>query len=115
MPDRDRLFAKMVKSPSAANKYLYSKFRNHAVSEQRKVEYYQNYFEKHKTNMKLLCTGIESIINLKAKHQLSHISHLKSNDLCVTNLVEMANLFNNYFVNVGSNIEKTTKNKEITS
>ena len=72
MSYRDKLFAKMVKSPSAANKYLYSKFRNRVVSEQRKskIEYYQNYFEKHKTNMKMLWTGIKSIINLKAKHQL---------------------------------------------
>ena len=56
--------------------------------------------------MKMLWTGIKSIINLKAKHQLSHISHLKSNGSQVTDPVEMANLFNNYFVNVGSNIDK---------
>ena len=82
MSYRDKLFAKMVKSPSADNKYLYSKFRNCVISEQRKskIEYYQNYFEKHKTNMKMLWTGIKSIINLKAKHQLSHIFHLKNND-----------------------------------
>ena len=69
----------MVKSPSAASKYLYSKFRNHVISEQckSKTEYYQNYFEKHKANMKMLWTGIKSIVNLKAKHQLFHISNLK--------------------------------------
>ena len=79
MSYRDKLFGKMVKSPSADNKYLYSKFRNCAVSEQRKskIEYFQNYFEKHKANMKMLWTGIKSIVNLKAKHPLSHISHLK--------------------------------------
>ena len=62
----------MVKSPTAANKHLYSKFRNHVVSEQckSKTEYYQNYFEKHKTNVKMLWTGIKSIITLKAKLQL---------------------------------------------
>ena len=59
--------------------------------------------KKHKTNMKMLWTGIKSIINLKAKHQLSPISHLKSNDLCVTDPVK---IFNHYFVNVGSNIDK---------
>ena len=56
--------------------------------------------------MKMLWTGIESIISLKAKNQLSHISHLKSNDSCVTDPAEMANLFEHYFVNVGSNIDK---------
>ena len=108
MSYRDRLFAKIVKSPSVADKYLYSKFRNRVVSEQceSKTEYYQNYFEKHKTNMKMLWTSIKSIISLKAKHQLSHISHLKSNDSRVTDPAEMANLVNHYFVNVGSNIDK---------
>ena len=50
----------MVKSQSAANKYLYSKFRNCVVSEQRKskAEYYQNYFKNHKTDMRMLWTGI---------------------------------------------------------
>ena len=54
----------------------------------------------------MLWTGIKSIVNLKAKHQLSHISHSNSNGSQVTDPVEMANLFNNYFVNVGSNIDK---------
>ena len=47
---RDKLFNKMVQSPTPSNKYLYSKFRNHVVSEQRKskIRYFQNYFEKIK-------------------------------------------------------------------
>ena len=96
MSYRDNLFTKMVKSASADNKYLYSKFRNCVVSKQRKskTEYYQNYFEKHKTKMKMLWTGIKSIVNLKAKRQLSHVSYLKSNDSQVIDPVEMANLFN---------------------
>ena len=58
-------------------------------------------------------TGIKSIVNLKAKHQLSHISHLKSNGTQVADPVEMANPFNNYFVNVGSNIdEKISRTKK---
>ena len=56
--------------------------------------------------MKMLWTSIKSIVYLKAKHQFSHISHLKSNDSRVTDPVEMTNLFNHYFVNVGSNIDK---------
>ena len=111
---RDKLFAKMVKSPSADNKYLLFKFRNRVNSEQRKskLEYYQNYFEKYKINMKMLMTGIKSIVNLKAKHQLSHISHLKGNGSQVTDPVEIANLFYNYFVNVGSNIDYSSFGEE---
>ena len=53
----------MTKSPSTTNKYLYHKSRNEVVSEQRKweIKYFQSYFEKNKTNMKMLWTGIKSI------------------------------------------------------
>ena len=109
MFNRDKFFKKMVKNPTPENKYLYSKFRNRVVSEQResKIKYYQNYFEKHKTNMKMLWAGIKSIVNVNSKSQFSPISHLMDNGTRVSDPVKMANIFNNYFVNVGSQIDKT--------
>ena len=110
MSYRDKLFNKMVQSPTPSNKYLYSKFRNRVVSEQRKskIRYFQNYFKKNKTNMKMLFTSIRSVVNVKVKTQFSNISHLLDNDRTrVNDPVKMANLFNKYFVNVGSNIDKT--------
>ena len=79
------------------------------VSKQRKEKrnYFLKYFEKNKTNMKKLWTGIKSIVNVKAKNQLSQISHLTDNGVRVTDPVKMANMFNQYFVNVGSNIDKS--------
>ena len=99
----------MVPSPTPSNKYLYFNFRNHVVSEERKskIRYSQNYFEKNKTNMKMLWAGIRSIVNVKVKTQFSIISHLWDNGTCVNDPVKMANLFDKYFVNVGSNIDKT--------
>ena len=49
MSYRDKLFNKMVQSPTPSNKYLYSKFRNRVVFEQSKskIRYFQNYFEKN--------------------------------------------------------------------
>ena len=69
MFNRNKFFKKMVKNPTPENKYMYSKFRNRVVSEQRKfkIKYYQNYFEKHKTNMKMLLAGIKSIVNVNSK------------------------------------------------
>ena len=106
---RDKYFQKMKSNPSANNKYLYHKFRNRVVSEQRrgKFKYFKNYFEKHKTNMKMLWTGIKSIINVKAKNQISLISHLTDNGSCVHDPVKMASIFNKFFVNVGPNIDKS--------
>ena len=43
---RDKLFNKANKNPTSSNKYLYRKFRNCVVAEQRqsKIKYFQNYF-----------------------------------------------------------------------
>ena len=57
--------------------------------------------------MKMLWTGIRSIVNVKVKTQFSNISHLLDNGTHVNDPVKMANLFDKYFVNVGSNINKT--------
>ena len=106
---RDKYFKSMTKNPSTTNKYLYCKFRNRVVSEQRKgkIKYFQSYFEKNKTNMKMLWTGIKSIVNVKAKNQISQISHLLDNGSQVNDPVKMANIFNKFFVNVGPNVDKS--------
>ena len=72
-----------------------------------KLDILQNYFEKNKTNMKMLWKGIRSIVNVKVKTQLSNISHLLDNGTGVNDPVKMANLFDKYFINVGSNTDKT--------
>ena len=47
---RDKLFNNMIKNLSPSNKYLYKKFRNRVLSEQRreKIDYFHRYFETHK-------------------------------------------------------------------
>ena len=54
----------------------------------------------------MLWNGIRSIVNVKVKTQFSNTSHLLDNGTRVNDPVKMANLFNNYFVNVGLNIDK---------
>ena len=109
MAHRDKLFQNMNKDPTPSNKYLYKKFRNRVVAEIRsgKVTYFKNCFEQSKTNMKMLWSGSKSIVNVKSKTQLSRISHLTSNGMRSDDPVKMAIIFNQYFVNVGSNLNKT--------
>ena len=57
--------------------------------------------------MKMLWSGIRSIVNVKTKSQRSQILHLLENGKQVDDPVKMANMFNNYFVNVGGNIDKS--------
>ena len=79
------------------------------VSEQRrgKKSYFQEYFEKHKTKMKMLWHGIRSILNISNKNQASHICQLNINGKLISDPVKMANIFNKYFVNVGCIIDKS--------
>ena len=60
--------------------YLYKKFRNKVVSEIRKSrnDYYSQYLAKHKSNMKMLWSGIRSIINVKSNVGIG-ISNLYQN------------------------------------
>ena len=99
----------MIKTPSPPKRYLYKKFRNRALSEQRreKIHYFRNCFETHETNIKVLWTGIKSIVNTKSKNRFSQISHLLDNKKRIDDPVKMANIFNHYFVNVGSCTDKS--------
>ena len=64
---RDRLKRKMKCKLTIENGYLYKKFRNRVANElkaSRKL-YCRKFFEDHKSNMKMLWSGIRSIINLR--------------------------------------------------
>ena len=55
----------------------------------------------------MLWSGIRSIVGIKTKNQLTQISHLLENGNRVDGSTKMASTFDNYFVNVGSNIDKS--------
>ena len=55
----------------------------------------------------MLWAGIKSIVDVNSKTQFSPISHLMDNGTGINDPVKMANIFNNYFINVGSQIDKT--------
>ena len=57
--------------------------------------------------MKMLWTGIKSIINVEAKNQISLISHLTDNGSYVNDPVKLANTFDRFFVNFDPNIDKS--------
>ena len=57
--------------------------------------------------MKMLWTGIRSIVNVKKNSNTFHISHLLINDSRKSDRTKMANIFNQYFVNVGTKVDKS--------
>ena len=72
-------FGKLNRKFTKAREYLYKKFRNRAVNELKssRINYYNNYFTEHKSNMKMLWNGIKSIINIKRKKSLIFLNWFK--------------------------------------
>ena len=131
MKKRDKLF-KLYRNESdpilKATKHNNSKIaRNSIISKMKesKKQSYQHCFQKHSTNIKKTWDGIKSIVTLKAKAKTSPIS-LTLNGVTITNKKSIVETFNNFFVNIGSNLaskilkekypfNKYLKHKEINS
>ena len=99
MKYRDKLLHKLDKKYTENGEYLYKKFRNRVVSELRssKIKYYNLYFIEYKSNMKMLWSGIRSIINIKNK-KMFNISQLVHNGKVVQDPEQIAKMFNNLFL-----------------
>ena len=67
--------------------------------------------------MKNLWSGIKCIINTKSKNSVQNISQLIVNGKTHQDPQEMANVFNNFFVNVSNQVcsGTSTQNKKITT
>ena len=57
--------------------------------------------------MKMLWSGNRSIVNIKNKSNIPQISHLLKDGLCIRDPTKIANIFNQYLTNVGSNVDKS--------
>ena len=105
---RDKTLKNLRRKPDAAVKLLYKQFRNRVAIEQKesKAKYFQNYFNVNSNNMKLLWTGIKSIISIK-NSQVNVINKLKdANGNLTTDSYKMATVFNDFFVNVADGVTK---------
>ena len=102
----DKYLRKFRRTKNLETEYLYKKFRNKVVSETRKnrIDYFNNYFNTHKNNMKKLWSGIRSIVNVSKNNNGIHISHLLQDGKEVDDPKKMANIFNNFFVNVSKKL-----------
>ena len=106
---RDRLFARKKRQPENEHvQEIHSLARNRVsrLLEKSKKEHYDSYFEEHNTNIKKTWEGIRKIVNVKKSTKFS-ISHLSIKGKIVDDPKDIANAFNNFFVNVGPETEKT--------
>ena len=64
------------------------------------------FFDKNHNNTTLIWKGIWQLITLKSRSKIHpNIVRVKGKD--ITNPLEIANAFNNFFMNVGPNLSKT--------
>ena len=82
-------------------------FRNRVNREikKNKKQYYNNLFEQYNNDSKKTWEGIKSIININ-KVKFPQISQLKVNNKTLNDQKDIAQELNNFFVNVGPNVEK---------
>ena len=73
-----------------------------------KKEFYKNYFDENKKNMKKIWQGIKDIVNIKNKH-FDQLSCIQNGDKTVTEPLEISNSFNKYFTSIADNILKKRK------
>ena len=106
---RDKLYSKLLKCKQLDPnlRYLYKKFRNKVVKDLKdsKSTYFNQYFSLNKYNMQKLWSGIRSIINI-GKCKNSYITSILNNNKSVDNPNDIADIFNNFFANIGKTTEK---------
>ena len=106
---RDRLFARKKRQPENEHvRNVYNQARNRVSRELEKSqkEHYDSYFEEHNANIKKTWEGIRKIVNVKKSTKFS-VSHLNLNGKIIDDSLGIANGFNNFFVNVGPETEKS--------
>ena len=107
---RDKLYKKTQSTPRATqthdtlknNLKNYNNILNKLIREA-KADYYSKQFTKHKTDSRKTWDTIKEVLNRpKSKPKLP--SHFKHNDDSITDPIEIANKFNDFFVNIGPNL-----------
>lgn len=105
---KNNLYKKYIKSRTI---YYYTKFKlyrnkiNHLCKISKK-NYYNNYFTYNISDSKKMWNGIKQIITLKS-HNNNIPSKIVSNDIELTDTKFIANAFNEYFIQVGSDLAQS--------
>ena len=80
---------------------------------QSKQTYYQRYFEQNKKDSKTIWQGIHEIISSRKNKNGSNVSAIISDDNTITDPIEIAQNFNNFFTSIVTNLQKKIPPKKI--
>jgi len=109
--ERDKLLHKLcrLKDPTKREEISrqYKYLRNFITKLKRdsKKEYYKSYFEQCRSKSSSIWKGIRSLVKIK-NHSRKDIKLIDDNGNNVSDPTKVANLFNDFFINVGMDIDK---------
>ena len=118
MNKRDKILHKYQKSSNVDKKSSlyeeYKSLRNVVTKMKRdaKKNYYKEFFETNRTNLSLMWKGIRSIVKIRSSSKRD-ITLIDVNGKKITDPKMIANFFNNFFVTVGTDIEKSIPKPKI--
>ena len=115
---REKLYKKFIKSKNQKSKdefhQNYKELRNHIVTiiRESKKLHFKKYFTENINNIQKTWKGIKSVININNSIR-SEPSCILSNNNLITEPKEIANNFNNYFANIGQNLQSKIYQKDL--
>ena len=103
---REELLAKKYKHPTLENIETYKKHKNKVLSELRiaEREFYRQEFEMTKNDLRKSWKVIKNIVGKDQKNHHIQTQHFLVENKEVSDSFEVANIFNDYFIKVGSNL-----------
>ena len=111
---KNKFLTYFVKTKDPAKKAeLHLQYKNHrnlllTLLKKRKEHYYKKYFESNWNNAKIIWKGIKSIIILKDIASSVPRTISRGENL-ITNLYDIANIFNNYFSSIADTAKENIK------
>ena len=102
-------------NPSNRNRQKYIKYKNklnHIIKIAKKL-YYEEQLIKHKQNSKLMWKTLNKLLNKPTNNTKTTKKFVESNlKTIIEDPEEIANKFNDYFINIGPNLAKKIKCKD---
>ena len=105
---RNELFKLKKADPENTHlKHVYNRFRNSVNRDikKSKEKHYVTYFQNCKNNMKKTWKGINELMSSRRKS--TNITQIEHNKELITDSEKIVNTFNNFFANVGPEVDKS--------
>ena len=105
-----KLHRKKIKNPTPTNISNYKNYLKvfNKLKRQTKKLYYEQLFEANKNDLRRTWNELRKVIN-KENNKKELPTTIKVNNLEITNKHEIADTFNNFFINIGKQVSETIK------